>query len=58
MTENLRKFHILVAIYELFLYLIFSFKAHLILKQLLFMDLFKYFKQEKKCDCLPDPMVH
>ena len=35
---------------------IFSFKAHLILKRLLFMDLFKYFKLEGKCDCLPDPL--
>ena len=53
-TENICEFHILVDICELNL-ANFSFKARLILIRWLFMDLFKYFKQEGKHDCLPDP---
>ena len=54
MTENIHEFHVLVTIRKLFL-AIFLFKVCIILKQLLFMDVFKYFKQEGKRDCLPDP---
>ena len=54
MTENIRDIRILVVIHKLFLANFFI-KAHLILRRLLFVDLFKYFKWKGKRDCLPDP---
>ena len=37
---------------------IFLFKAHVILKQLFFMDLFKYFNERKNVTVYLIPMVH